>query len=81
MLAVGNTIHEYFTWRLRSFLYSSAFALLLSAGSVFAQQKVSVRVTDQTGASIRNAQVTLCRDVLLPVSFPVCAATIQRGNV
>jgi hypothetical protein len=81
MLAVGNMISNFIIRASRSSLYSSAFALLLSAGSAFAQQKVSVRVTDQTGASIRNAQVTLCRDVLLPVSFPVCTATIQRGNV
>ena len=59
MLAAGNTIYRFIIRRLRSSLYPSALMLLLSAGSVFAQQKVSVRVTDQTGASIRNAQVTL----------------------
>jgi iron complex outermembrane receptor protein len=59
MLAVGNMISNFIIRASRSSLYSSAFALLLSAGSAFAQQKVSVRVTDQTGASIRNAQVTL----------------------
>jgi outer membrane receptor protein involved in Fe transport len=59
MLAVGNTIFRFIIRGLRSSIYPSAFVLLLSAGSAFAQQTVSVRVTDQTGASIRNAQVTL----------------------
>jgi outer membrane cobalamin receptor len=59
MLAAGNTFYIFIARRLRTSLHSSAFVLFLWAAGAFGQQTVSIRATDQTGAAIRNAVVTV----------------------
>lgn len=57
MRAVGNTIFQFIAPRF--FRPLSVLLVSLSTASSSAQQTVSLKVTDQTGASIRNAQVAI----------------------
>jgi outer membrane cobalamin receptor len=58
MLAVGTTISHFIQQRFFA-ISLSGLVFFLSTASSPAQQSVAVKVTDQTGASIRNAQVAV----------------------